>query len=140
VQINQSDGQTTLPVRSDFNLLPLALPGAESGLLRANERIIPMRTTDRILELDCSPTTQTLSQRLVYGFATLASVLRVFRNRMEINALHELDDKQLKDIGLSRSDLNSAFLTSTFFEDPSDQLTRSARNRGRNSLSRTHEE
>jgi uncharacterized protein YjiS (DUF1127 family) len=99
-----------------------------------------MRTTDRILELDCSPTTQTLSQRLVYGFATLASVLRVFRNRMEINALHELDDKQLKDIGLSRSDLNSAFLTSTFFEDPSDQLTRSARNRGRNSLSRTHEE
>jgi uncharacterized protein YjiS (DUF1127 family) len=98
-----------------------------------------MRTTDRILELECSPTTQTLSQRLVSGFATLASVLRVFRNRMEINALRDLDDNQLKDIGLTRADLNSAFLASTFFEDPSDQLTRSARNRGRNSIHRTHE-
>jgi uncharacterized protein YjiS (DUF1127 family) len=96
-----------------------------------------MRTTDRILELDCSPATLTLSQRLVAGFATLASVLRVFRNRMEINALHELDDNQLKDIGLTRADLTSAFLASTFFEDPSDQLTRSARNRGRNDLSRS---
>ncbi len=96
-----------------------------------------MRTTDRILELDCSPATLTLSQRLAAGFATLASVLRVFRNRMEINALHELDDNQLKDIGLTRADLTSAFLASTFFEDPSDQLTRSARNRGRNDLSRS---
>ena len=99
-----------------------------------------MRTTDRILELDCSPATKTFSQRLVAGFATLASVLRVFRNRMEINALHELDDNQLKDIGLSRADLTSAFLASTFFEDPSDHLTRTARKRGSNSIFRSHKE
>ena len=99
-----------------------------------------MRTTDRILELDCNPATKTFSQRLVAGFATLASVLRVFRNRMEINALHELDDNQLRDIGLSRADLDAAFLASTFFEDPSDQLTRSARNRGRNSLHRLNKD
>jgi uncharacterized protein YjiS (DUF1127 family) len=99
-----------------------------------------MRTTDRILELDCNQASTTFVQRLGYAFAPLASVLRVFRNRMELNRLHELDDNQLKDIGLSRADLTSAFLTSTFFEDPSDHLTRSARNRARNSMFRSHEE
>ena len=58
----------------------------------------------------------------------------------ESDALHELDDNQLKDIGLSRADLDAAFLASTFFEDPSDQLTRSARNRGRNSLHRLRQD
>ncbi|CCM74547.1 DUF1127 domain-containing protein [Rhizobium mesoamericanum] len=96
-----------------------------------------MRTTDRILELDCSRTALTFSQRLANGFATVSSVLRVFRNRMEINRLHDLDDKQLEDIGLSRTDLTSAFLASTFFEDPSEHLTRSAGNRGPKSLFRS---
>jgi hypothetical protein len=48
---------------------------------------------------------------------------------MEINRLHELDDNQLKDIGLSRTDLTSAFLASTFFEDPSEHLTQAAKRR-----------
>ena len=99
-----------------------------------------MRTTDRILELDCSPTSLTFAQRVAHGFATLSSVLRVFRNRMEINRLHELDDNQLKDIGLSRTDLTSAFLASTFFEDPSEHLTKSARNRGPKSLFRSRKD
>ncbi|MBW9116032.1 DUF1127 domain-containing protein [Rhizobium cauense] len=99
-----------------------------------------MRTTDRILELDCSPTSLTFAQRVARGFATLSSVLRVFRNRMEINRLHELDDKQLEDIGLSRIDLTSAFLASTFFEDPSEHLTQFARKRGRRSLFRSQRE
>jgi hypothetical protein len=59
---------------------------------------------------------------------------------MEINRLHELDDNQLKDIGLSRTDLTSAFLASTFFEDPSEHLTRSAHNRGRKSLFRSRKD
>jgi uncharacterized protein YjiS (DUF1127 family) len=99
-----------------------------------------MRTTDRILELECSQTTTTFFRRLANGFATVASVLRVYRNRMELNRLHELDEKQLRDIGLDRADLTSAFLASTFFEDPSDHLTRTARNRGRNSIFRSHQE
>ncbi len=99
-----------------------------------------MRTTDRILELDCSQTSLTFFQRLVNGFATLSSVLRVIRNRMEINKLNELDDNQLKDIGLSRTDLTSAFLASTFFEDPSEHLTKSARNRGPRSLFRSQKD
>lgn len=59
---------------------------------------------------------------------------------MEINALHDLNDTQLRDIGLSRADLTSAFLASTFFEDPSEHLTRSARNRWRLSLFRSYEQ
>ncbi|KRB49834.1 hypothetical protein ASE04_14605 [Rhizobium sp. Root708] len=98
-----------------------------------------MRTTDRILELDCTQTTTTSSQRLVNVYAWLASVVRAFRNRMEVNRLHDLDDNQLKDIGLSRADLTSAFRASTFFEDPSDDLARVARNRGRNALLRTND-
>ncbi|KEC72693.1 hypothetical protein RLPCCGM1_c4074 [Rhizobium leguminosarum bv. phaseoli CCGM1] len=59
---------------------------------------------------------------------------------MEVNGLHELNDSQLRDIGLTRADLTSAFLASTFFEDPSEHLTRSARNRWRLQLFRPHEE
>jgi uncharacterized protein YjiS (DUF1127 family) len=97
-----------------------------------------MRTTDRIIELDCSQAPATFSRRFINGFATVASVLRVFRNRMEINRLHDLDDNQLRDIGLTRADLTSAFLASTFFEDPSEHLTRSARSRWRLSMFRSY--
>ena len=65
-------------------------------------------------------------------FAMLISVYRVFRNRTQINRLHDLDDNQLRDIGLSRGDLNRAVLGSSFFEDPSSHLTQSARDRVRN--------
>ncbi|ANL39296.1 UNVERIFIED_ORG: uncharacterized protein YjiS (DUF1127 family) [Rhizobium esperanzae] len=99
-----------------------------------------MHTTDRTLELDCSKLTPTLFQRLVAGLAPLVSLFRGFRNRMEVNGLHDLNDSQLRDIGLTRADLTSAFLASTFFEDPSEHLTRSARNRWRLQLFRPHEE
>ncbi|MGR9391864.1 DUF1127 domain-containing protein [Rhizobium leguminosarum] len=99
-----------------------------------------MRMTDRTIELDCGKLTPTFSQRLAAGFTPLTSLFRVFRNRMEINGLHDLNDTQLRDIGLTRTDLTSAFLASTFFEDPSEHLTRSARNRWRLSLFRSHEE
>ncbi|SCB59687.1 protein of unknown function [Rhizobium aethiopicum] len=90
-----------------------------------------MRMTDRTLELDRGKPDLTFSQRLAAGLAPLASLFRGFRNRMEVNALHDLNDTQLRDIGLTRADLTSAFLASTFFEDPSEHLTRSARNRWR---------
>ncbi|ARM87152.1 hypothetical protein RHEC894_CH00811 [Rhizobium sp. CIAT894] len=99
-----------------------------------------MRMTEQTLELDCGKPTPTFSQRLAAGFAPLASLFRMFRNRMEINALHDLNDSQLRDIGLTRADLTSAFLASTFFEDPSEHLTRSARNRWRLQLFRSSPE
>lgn len=99
-----------------------------------------MHTTDRTIELDCSKLTPTLFQRLVVGLAPLVALFRGFRNRMEINALHDLNDSQLRDIGLTRADLTSAFLASTFFEDPSEHLTRSARKRWSLSLFRPYQE
>ncbi|MDR9758523.1 DUF1127 domain-containing protein [Rhizobium redzepovicii] len=99
-----------------------------------------MLMTNRTTELDCGKLVPTLFQRLVAGLAPLVSLFRGFRNRMEINTLHDLNDSQLRDIGLSRADLTSAFLASTFFEDPSEHLTRSARNRWRLQLFRSYNE
>ncbi|MBB3353354.1 uncharacterized protein YjiS (DUF1127 family) [Rhizobium sp. BK049] len=99
-----------------------------------------MHTTDRTLELDCGKLTPTFYQRLAASLAPLTFLFRVFRNRMEINALHDLNDAQLRDIGLTRADLTSAFLASTFFEDPSEHLTRSARNRWRLQFFRSSDE
>jgi uncharacterized protein YjiS (DUF1127 family) len=67
-------------------------------------------------------------------FATMASFWYALRNRHEITSLSELDDHQLKDIGLTRHDINSALLSSTFFEDPSSHLTSAARRRSRLSI------
>ncbi|RFB98288.1 hypothetical protein B5K11_04015 [Rhizobium leguminosarum bv. trifolii] len=99
-----------------------------------------MLITNRTTELDCGKLAPTLFQRLVAGLAPLVSLFRGFRNRMEINTLHDLNDGQLRDIGLSRADLTSAFLASTFFEDPSEHLTRSARIRWRLQLFRSYNE
>ena len=99
-----------------------------------------MLMTNRTTELDCGKLAPTLFQRLVAGLAPLVSLFRGLRNRMEINTLHDLNDNQLRDIGLSRADLTSAFLASTFFEDPSEHLTRSARNRWRLQLFRSYNE
>ena len=90
-----------------------------------------MRTTERNIELDLACPQPTLAARVLQGAMKIASVWRVFRNRSQINQLHELDDNQLRDIGLTRSDLVSALLQSTFFEDPSSHLTKSARDRSR---------
>ena len=88
-----------------------------------------MRTHEQTLELDCGKLAPTFIQRLMAGLAPLATALRIVRNRSQVNGLHELDDNQLRDIGLSRADVTSAFLASTFFEDPSQHLTEAAKRR-----------
>ncbi|TCL75775.1 DUF1127 domain-containing protein [Rhizobium sp. BK251] len=93
-----------------------------------------MRTTDRIIDFELGQPATTFFGRVASGWTLVASALRVFRNRMEVNQLHELDDNQLRDIGLTRADLNSALLNATFFEDPSSQLARTARQRARLTL------
>ncbi|MFK0165833.1 DUF1127 domain-containing protein [Rhizobium sp. NPDC090279] len=90
-----------------------------------------MRTTDRTLDLGLATPSPSLTARLMLALANLASVWRAIRNRREIRYLNELDDSQLRDIGLSRQDLCNALTTSTFFEDPSGHLTHSARRRTR---------
>ncbi|MQB44071.1 DUF1127 domain-containing protein [Rhizobium sp. ICMP 5592] len=90
-----------------------------------------MSTTDRTLHLGHAEPSLPLTARLTLAFEKMAKVWRTFRNRREINYLHELNDSQLMDIGLTRQELRSALTTSTFFEDPSCQLSNSARHRAR---------
>jgi uncharacterized protein YjiS (DUF1127 family) len=51
----------------------------------------------------------------------LKALARARRNRKEAEALAGLDRRMLKDIGISRADLNDAF-SSPFWEDPTSLL------------------
>lgn len=51
----------------------------------------------------------------------LKALARARRNRKTAAALAQLDGRMLKDIGISRSDLNDAF-SSPFWEDPTSLL------------------
>jgi uncharacterized protein YjiS (DUF1127 family) len=55
----------------------------------------------------------------------VANFAKALRHRREIMLLAELDDRMLKDIGLSRADVDSA-LAEPFFHNPSVVLVRCA--------------
>jgi len=79
--------------------------------------------------------------RAVAAFATafahrVKAVFRVIRNRRQANALAGLDQRMLKDIGISRADLNDAF-SSPFWEDPTSLLRERAIERRMNRGLRT---
>jgi uncharacterized protein YjiS (DUF1127 family) len=92
-----------------------------------------MRMIDRRLEIDILATRRpapSLLDRLrtaTYRFA------RVWQNRRLINRLSELDDHQLLDMGLCRSDVREV-MTSSFFSDAGLHLTIAARERARRHL------
>ncbi len=93
-----------------------------------------MRTTDRMIELDIAASRPTLARRLAGVVVTIETVWRAIRNRRAANCLADLDDFQLRDIGLSRSELNEILSISGIADDPSQQLARTARNRARRAL------
>ncbi|PPJ47679.1 DUF1127 domain-containing protein [Rhizobium sp. KAs_5_22] len=93
-----------------------------------------MRTTERMIELDIAEQRLGLLTRLVAATTRVKSVWRAIRNRRAANRLADLDDFQLRDIGLSRSDVDQALQSSGFADDPSLHLSRSARNRSRRAL------
>jgi uncharacterized protein YjiS (DUF1127 family) len=86
-----------------------------------------MRTTEQTLSSKIAVRNVSLTIRLTDAFAKLASVCRTLRHRVEISRLNDLDDNQLRDIGLTRAELHSALLGSMFFEDPSSHLTQARR-------------
>lgn len=88
-----------------------------------------MRTTERMIDLDLARPGQPLLARIASAWTALRSAHRAWRNRMSVGSLQDLDDHQLQDIGLSRSDVANALFTSTFFEDPSHQLMRTVARR-----------
>ena len=63
-----------------------------------------MRTT-RIVELDLAKPQPATRGLYTTSIAFAATIWRVMRNRWASNRLHELDDRQLDDIGLSRHDV-----------------------------------
>jgi uncharacterized protein YjiS (DUF1127 family) len=93
-----------------------------------------MRTTERMIELDIAEQRLGLLTRLVAATTRVKSVWRAIRNRRDANRLADLDDFQLRDIGLSRSDVEQALRSTGFADDPSLHLSRSARNRSRRAL------
>lgn len=90
-----------------------------------------MSTTQQTLTSKTVHRSLPFAGRVTTTVAMLFSVCRVLRNRGEINRLQDLDENQLRDIGLTRAELHSALLGSSFFEDPSAHLTQSARRRAR---------
>lgn len=65
-----------------------------------------------------------------------ASVWRVLRNRQAAGRLHDLDDRQLDDIGLTRNDVMKATHGSGLFDDPAALLSASARARAKTRFER----
>jgi uncharacterized protein YjiS (DUF1127 family) len=60
----------------------------------------------------------------------LGSLLTALEHRREVKALTELDERTLKDIGLSRSDVEGA-LSEPFFRNPSLVLVRTVERRSK---------
>ncbi|MGO4704742.1 DUF1127 domain-containing protein [Microvirga sp. 2MCAF38] len=78
-----------------------------------------------------SPVGSTLVGRTVrVAFTQIATVLRAWKHRRQVRALAEFDDRMLKDIGLTRSDVDGA-LDESMFHNPSVLLVRSVERRSR---------
>jgi uncharacterized protein YjiS (DUF1127 family) len=90
-----------------------------------------MSTTDPVFDIEFAPAGT--AARLVKSVVSVVSWLWTLRkNRKAVNELQQMDDWQLFDIGLKRSDLHIV-ATSRFFEDPSAHLSKVARSRQRHS-------
>jgi uncharacterized protein YjiS (DUF1127 family) len=66
----------------------------------------------------------------------IKSIWRAISNRAAANALSDLEDRMLDDIGLSRRDVVAALDRSGALDDPSLLLARAARERARTRFSR----
>ncbi len=87
-----------------------------------------MRTT-QMIELDLVQKQQAVRKpySALAGYATY--IWRVLRNRWAANRLHDLDNRQLDDIGLTRHDVVKATHGSGVFDDPAALLAETARRR-----------
>ncbi len=92
-----------------------------------------MRMIDRRLELDVLATRRPAPSFFARVRNATLKFVRVWQNRRVINRLSELDDHQLLDMGLRRSDVREV-MTSSFFSDAGLHLTIAARERARRHL------
>jgi uncharacterized protein YjiS (DUF1127 family) len=92
-----------------------------------------MRMIDRRLEIDVLATRRPAPSLFVRVRNAAYKYVRAWQTRRVINRLSELDDHQLLDMGLRRSDVREV-LTSSFFSDAGLHLTIAARERARRHL------
>jgi len=95
-----------------------------------------MSTTECGTDLDLVHERRGMEGRLALVMQRTKSVWRVFRNRLASNRLHDLDDRQLNDIGITRHDVVKALNHSGVLDDPSLLLSRAARERARHRFAR----
>ncbi len=92
-----------------------------------------MRMIDRNFEIETIAARRPAST-FVASVRTVASgFFRAWRNRRMVNRLNELEDHQLLDMGLRRSDV-SAVRAASFFSDAGLHLTLASRERARRHL------
>lgn len=92
-----------------------------------------MRMIDRSFETDLDGARKpapTFAGRL---YAAAMRTVRAWQNRKSIRRLEELDDRQLLDMGLRRSDIRQV-MTASFSVEPGLHLTIAARERARRHL------
>lgn len=94
-----------------------------------------MRTIQTV-ELDLARAPATVRGPLSVIAYFTKSVWRVLRNRWAAGRLHELDDRQLDDIGLTRDDVLKATYGSGVFDDPAALLSETARLRAKTRFER----
>lgn len=89
-----------------------------------------MSTTERMTARALSAARTTEMRLVAEVTAFVKSVLHALRNRQAMNALNDLEDHQLQDIGLTRRDLDVAINRSGLMDDPYKLLPRHVRLRG----------
>ncbi len=92
-----------------------------------------MRMIDRRLEIDILATRRPAPSLFARARNAANKFVRAWQNRRVINRLNELDDHQLYDMGLCRSDVQDV-RTASFFTDAGLHLTIAARERARRHL------
>ena len=95
-----------------------------------------MRTTTQTAELDLVQDRAAARGILFLSAGYMKSVWRVLRNRWAASRLHDLDDHQLDDIGLTRYDVMKATHGSGIFDDPAALLSETARLRAKSRFER----
>ncbi|EYR80100.1 MULTISPECIES: DUF1127 domain-containing protein [unclassified Shinella] len=92
-----------------------------------------MRMIDRRLEIDILATRRPAPSLFARVRGVANKFVRAWQNRRVINRLNELDDHQLYDMGLCRSDVQDV-RSASFFTDAGLHLTIVARERARRHL------
>lgn len=92
-----------------------------------------MRMIDRNFEIETTAACRPVPTVLARVRTAASGFFRAWRNHRMVNRLNELDDHQLLDMGLRRSDVH-AVRAASFFSDAGLHLTLASRERARRHL------